>query len=213
MDTAPGLTPDGPPWPASLGTRMRMDGVGLDGRAGQSVEAWLTRSRHTLDLHSPLQIWDVVEKADIGCTPGSGRDYAGVFTDAGLALKTSKGLQTAQRTGEDAASSRAREGRGFHLPDTENRLRAALWDGGGGIEVPPPPPSSVLLLSEPQFLHLSNGIDNTPTSRGVTVGRKPRTHSRCLIHLVPGPPALRSSVSETSPPPTPLGAAHGKEDG
>ncbi|KAB0392450.1 hypothetical protein E2I00_011290, partial [Balaenoptera physalus] len=42
-------------------------------------------------------IWDIVEKADIGCTPGSGSDYAGVFTDAGLALKTSKGLQTAQR--------------------------------------------------------------------------------------------------------------------
>lgn len=99
-----------------------MDGVGLDGRVGQSVEARLTRSRHTLGLHSPLQIWDVVEKADIGCTPGSGRDYAGVFTDAGLALKTSKGLQTNQRTGEDAASSRAREGQGFHLPETENRL-------------------------------------------------------------------------------------------
>ncbi|OWK12416.1 C3 [Cervus elaphus hippelaphus] len=43
------------------------------------------------------KIWDVVEKADIGCTPGSGRDYAGVFTDAGLALKTSQGLETKQR--------------------------------------------------------------------------------------------------------------------
>uniref|UniRef100_A0A8C4L0F8 Complement C3 n=1 Tax=Equus asinus asinus TaxID=83772 RepID=A0A8C4L0F8_EQUAS len=49
------------------------------------------------------KIWDTVEKADIGCTPGSGRDYAGVFMDAGLALKTNKDLQTAQRTGEDAA--------------------------------------------------------------------------------------------------------------
>uniref|UniRef100_A0A8C4L456 Uncharacterized protein n=1 Tax=Equus asinus asinus TaxID=83772 RepID=A0A8C4L456_EQUAS len=51
------------------------------------------------------KIWDTVEKADIGCTPGSGRDYAGVFMDAGLALKTNKDLQTAQRTGEDAAST------------------------------------------------------------------------------------------------------------
>uniref|UniRef100_G1Q493 Anaphylatoxin-like domain-containing protein n=2 Tax=Myotis lucifugus TaxID=59463 RepID=G1Q493_MYOLU len=43
-------------------------------------------------------IWDTVEKADIGCTPGSGKNYAGVFTDAGLAFQTSKGLQTEQRS-------------------------------------------------------------------------------------------------------------------
>ncbi|XP_015419781.1 PREDICTED: LOW QUALITY PROTEIN: complement C3, partial [Myotis davidii] len=45
-----------------------------------------------------LQIWDTVEKADIGCTPGSGKNYAGVFTDAGLVFQTSKGLQTEQRS-------------------------------------------------------------------------------------------------------------------
>ncbi|XP_059552917.1 complement C3-like isoform X2 [Myotis daubentonii] len=44
------------------------------------------------------KIWDTVEKADIGCTPGSGKNYAGVFTDAGLAFQTSKGLQTEQRS-------------------------------------------------------------------------------------------------------------------
>ncbi|XP_070272058.1 complement C3-like [Myotis yumanensis] len=43
-------------------------------------------------------IWDTVEKADIGCTPGSGKNYAGVFTDAGLAFQTSKTLQTEQRS-------------------------------------------------------------------------------------------------------------------
>ncbi|XP_011822874.1 PREDICTED: complement C3 [Mandrillus leucophaeus] len=42
-------------------------------------------------------IWDVVEKADIGCTPGSGKDYAGVFSDAGLTFASSSGQQTAQR--------------------------------------------------------------------------------------------------------------------
>lgn len=42
----------------------------------------------------------MVEKADIGCTAGSGKDYAGVFTDAGLALKTNKNLQTTDRTSE-----------------------------------------------------------------------------------------------------------------
>ncbi|XP_070272056.1 complement C3-like isoform X2 [Myotis yumanensis] len=44
------------------------------------------------------KIWDTVEKADIGCTPGSGKNYASVFTDAGLAFQTSKGLQTEQRS-------------------------------------------------------------------------------------------------------------------
>ncbi|XP_023603360.1 complement C3-like [Myotis lucifugus] len=44
------------------------------------------------------KIWDTVEKADIGCTPGSGKNYAGVFTDAGLAFQTSKTLQTEQRS-------------------------------------------------------------------------------------------------------------------
>ena len=46
------------------------------------------------------QIWNMVEKADIGCTPGSGKDYAGVFTDAGLAFQTNTNLQTPDRTGE-----------------------------------------------------------------------------------------------------------------
>ncbi|XP_074059815.1 complement C3 [Macrotis lagotis] len=44
------------------------------------------------------KIWDTVESGDIGCTPGSGKDYAGVFKDAGLALKTNKPLQTEQRS-------------------------------------------------------------------------------------------------------------------
>ncbi|CAK6445567.1 unnamed protein product [Pipistrellus nathusii] len=44
------------------------------------------------------KIWDTVEKADIGCTPGSGKNYAGVFTDAGLVFQSSKYLQTEQRS-------------------------------------------------------------------------------------------------------------------
>ncbi|XP_078299622.1 complement C3-like isoform X2 [Panthera onca] len=44
------------------------------------------------------KIWNMVEKADIGCTPGSGKDYAGVFTDAGLAFQTNTNLQTPDRT-------------------------------------------------------------------------------------------------------------------
>lgn len=65
-------------------------------------------SIHPIPPH--LQIWDVVEKADIGCTPGSGKNYAGVFMDAGLAFKTSQGLQTDQRAGEKRDKGSTQEG-------------------------------------------------------------------------------------------------------
>ncbi|CAH6779492.1 complement C3 [Phodopus roborovskii] len=61
------------------------------------------------------KIWDVVEKADIGCTPGSGKDYAGVFMDAGLSFKTSEGLQTDQRTDPECAKPAARRRRSVQL--------------------------------------------------------------------------------------------------
>ncbi|KAM7138919.1 complement C3-like isoform 2-T2 [Macrochelys suwanniensis] len=44
------------------------------------------------------KIWDSVEKSDIGCTAGSGKNNLGVFMDAGLALETSNKISTAQRT-------------------------------------------------------------------------------------------------------------------
>ncbi|OCT59414.1 A.superbus venom factor 1-like [Xenopus laevis] len=44
------------------------------------------------------KVWDLVEKSDIGCTPGSGANSEGVFSDAGLALETSFGINTAQRS-------------------------------------------------------------------------------------------------------------------
>ncbi|XP_057627122.1 complement C3-like [Chionomys nivalis] len=69
------------------------------------------------------KIWDVVEKADIGCTPGSGKDYAGVFTDAGLAFKTNEGLQTEQRTNSECIKPAARRRRSVQL--TEKRMDKA----------------------------------------------------------------------------------------
>ncbi|XP_029787299.1 complement C3-like, partial [Suricata suricatta] len=60
-------------------------------------------------------IWDVVEKADIGCTPGSGKDYAGVFTDAGLAFKTNKDLQTPDRTELECPKAATRRRRSVML--------------------------------------------------------------------------------------------------
>ncbi|KAM6294066.1 LOW QUALITY PROTEIN: A.superbus venom factor 1-like [Aegotheles albertisi] len=46
---------------------------------------------------SQSKVWDTVEKSDIGCTPGSGKDNVGVFADAGLSLVTSVKISTPQR--------------------------------------------------------------------------------------------------------------------
>ncbi|XP_029442265.1 complement C3-like [Rhinatrema bivittatum] len=47
---------------------------------------------------SQKKIWVMVEKQDLGCTAGSGRDSMGVFTDAGLALQTDTGIGNPPRS-------------------------------------------------------------------------------------------------------------------
>uniref|UniRef100_A0A8C1RIC0 Complement component c3a, duplicate 6 n=1 Tax=Cyprinus carpio TaxID=7962 RepID=A0A8C1RIC0_CYPCA len=44
------------------------------------------------------KIWDVIEKHDIGCTAGGGRDSMGVFTDAGLMFESNTAGGTNTRT-------------------------------------------------------------------------------------------------------------------
>ncbi|MGH0128831.1 UNVERIFIED_CONTAM: hypothetical protein FKN15_036377 [Acipenser sinensis] len=44
------------------------------------------------------KIWDVIEKDDLGCTPGGGGNSMGVFTDAGLQVKTNLDIATQPRT-------------------------------------------------------------------------------------------------------------------
>uniref|UniRef100_A0A674EHH1 Complement C3-like n=1 Tax=Salmo trutta TaxID=8032 RepID=A0A674EHH1_SALTR len=44
------------------------------------------------------KIWDTIEKHDIGCTAGSGKDSMGVFYDAGLVFAFNTGEGTPQRT-------------------------------------------------------------------------------------------------------------------
>ncbi|XP_054418212.1 complement C3 [Pteronotus mesoamericanus] len=61
------------------------------------------------------KIWDTVEKADIGCTPGSGKNYAGVFTDAGLAFKTNKNLETEKRSDTECPKPATRRRRSVQL--------------------------------------------------------------------------------------------------
>nr|BAU69618.1 C3A [Sphyrna zygaena]BAU69619.1 C3B [Sphyrna zygaena] len=44
------------------------------------------------------KIWNVVEKNDIACSPGGGKDVFGVFADAGLTFVTSTNIKTPTRT-------------------------------------------------------------------------------------------------------------------
>uniref|UniRef100_A0A8B9VMA0 Complement C3 n=1 Tax=Anas zonorhyncha TaxID=75864 RepID=A0A8B9VMA0_9AVES len=44
------------------------------------------------------KVWDTVEKSDIGCTAGSGRNHIGVFADAGLSLASNVNINTPQRS-------------------------------------------------------------------------------------------------------------------
>lgn len=48
----------------------------------------------------PLQIWDIIEKHDTGCTAGSGKDSMGVFYDAGLLFESDIIRGTGERTGK-----------------------------------------------------------------------------------------------------------------
>ncbi|XP_075062645.1 venom factor-like [Mixophyes fleayi] len=57
------------------------------------------------------KVWDIVEKTDIGCTPGSGANNMGVFYDAGLAVQTNFGTTTTQRSDPSCEASKKRRRR------------------------------------------------------------------------------------------------------
>ncbi|XP_077327722.1 LOW QUALITY PROTEIN: complement C3-like [Lithobates pipiens] len=57
------------------------------------------------------KVWDIVEKSDIGCTPGSGANNMEVFYDAGLAVESNFGMATKQRTDTSCDASKSRKRR------------------------------------------------------------------------------------------------------
>ncbi|NXI97092.1 VCO31 factor, partial [Psophia crepitans] len=84
------------------------------------------------------KVWDTVEKSDIGCTPGSGRDNVGVFADAGLSLVTSVKITTPQRGEVQCPQPAKRKRRSLQLIEykgtkaaeyTDKRLRKCCEDG------------------------------------------------------------------------------------
>ncbi|XP_069783449.1 complement C3-like isoform X2 [Narcine bancroftii] len=65
------------------------------------------------------KIWSVVEKNDIGCTPGSGESVKGVFSDAGLAFVTNTNIKTETRTELKCKQPRQRKRRATELAEVK----------------------------------------------------------------------------------------------
>ncbi|NXL54489.1 VCO3 factor, partial [Podilymbus podiceps] len=84
------------------------------------------------------KVWDTVEKSDIGCTPGSGKNNVGVFADAGLSLVTSVKISTEQRGEVQCPQLAKRKRRSLQLVEykgtkaaeyTDKMLRKCCEDG------------------------------------------------------------------------------------
>ncbi|CAM4693285.1 complement C3-like [Caretta caretta] len=74
------------------------------------------------------KIWDSVEKSDIGCTAGSGKNNLGVFMDAGLALEMSNRISTAQRTDPECPQPAKRRRRSVQLIEYKAIKTADYYD-------------------------------------------------------------------------------------
>ncbi|XP_063037967.1 A.superbus venom factor 1-like [Melospiza melodia melodia] len=74
------------------------------------------------------KVWDTVERGDIGCTAGSGRDNVGVFADAGLSLATSVQVTTPQRSELRCPQPAKRKRRSLALAEYKGTKAAEFSD-------------------------------------------------------------------------------------
>ncbi|KAJ8362945.1 hypothetical protein SKAU_G00117760 [Synaphobranchus kaupii] len=70
------------------------------------------------------KVWDIIEKHDIGCTPGSGADSMGVFYDAGLAFESSAGGTPSRSDPDCPVLPKSRRRRALTLIDLKSSLAA-----------------------------------------------------------------------------------------
>ncbi|XP_072005880.1 complement C3-like [Engystomops pustulosus] len=73
------------------------------------------------------KVWELVERYDIGCTPGSGADTPGVFNDAGLALQTNFDLTTSERSEPLCQPKLKRRRRSFNIVNQEMAKKASQY--------------------------------------------------------------------------------------
>ncbi|XP_035427750.2 complement C3 isoform X1 [Cygnus atratus] len=74
------------------------------------------------------KVWDTVEKSDIGCTAGSGRDHIGVFADAGLSLASNMNINTPQRSDVHCEKPAKRKRRSLQLIEYKGQKAAEYTD-------------------------------------------------------------------------------------
>ncbi|KAG2470714.1 VCO3 factor, partial [Polypterus senegalus] len=70
------------------------------------------------------KIWDLIEKNDIGCTPGRGQNSMGVFSDAGLIFESNVNIGTPSREDPDCPVPPKRNRRS--VPGRSRRARCAM---------------------------------------------------------------------------------------
>uniref|UniRef100_A0A8D2Q4D7 Complement C3 n=1 Tax=Varanus komodoensis TaxID=61221 RepID=A0A8D2Q4D7_VARKO len=73
---------------------------------------YVLNQKHKL---TQTKIWDTIEKSDIGCTAGSGRNNLAVFADAGLALVTNQQISTTVRSDPKCPQTAKRKKRSIQL--------------------------------------------------------------------------------------------------
>ncbi|RXN15695.1 complement C3-like protein [Labeo rohita] len=99
------------------------------------------------------KIWDVIEKHDIGCTAGSGRDSMGVFSDAGLMFESNTAGGTNTRTTLECPFLSKRRRRSLDNEEIVSRTQfyeSWLWED---IELcencPTPVTDKIIFLKDP----------------------------------------------------------------
>ncbi|KAF4796006.1 hypothetical protein TURU_088106 [Turdus rufiventris] len=111
------------------------------------------------------RVWDTVERSDIGCTAGSGRDNIGVFTDAGLSLVTNVHVTTPQRS-DGVQEERVKSADLSDIvPDTESETKVSIQGNPVSIIVEKSIDGSKLkhLIVTPSGCGEQNMIGLTPT--------------------------------------------------
>ncbi|XP_063787119.1 A.superbus venom factor 1-like [Pseudophryne corroboree] len=92
----------------SLKLKLRADHKSSVGLVAVDKGVFVLNSKFKI---SQSKVWNLVEKSDIGCTPGSGANNMAVFYDAGLALQSSIQLTTQDRSDAQCAVRAARKRR------------------------------------------------------------------------------------------------------
>ncbi|CAI9577102.1 unnamed protein product [Staurois parvus] len=80
---------------SAMKLRMKGDHKSYVGLVAVDKGVFVLNSKYKI---SQSKVWNLVEKADLGCTPGCGADNMGVFFDAGLTFQSSTKTTTVQRS-------------------------------------------------------------------------------------------------------------------